>query len=84
MAATTSPYRTTPAGKAAGRVVRDLRRRKGLSPEALSYAILSAGHGHVSTRTLRRLEQGVTPRLRIQFAVATFLEREVPQIWPER
>lgn len=80
---TQSPvYRITPAGQKAGRLVKELRSRKGLSTTDLSFAIYSAGLGSVSPMTLRRIEQGVTPRIRVQYAVATFFAREVPHIWP--
>lgn len=75
------PYRTTPQGKIAGRLLGDLRRDKGLSPEALSYAILAAGLGSVSGKTIRRTEKGMVPTARVQYAVATFFERGVSQIW---
>lgn len=82
---TQSPvYRITPAGQKAGRLVKELRSRKGLSTTDLSFAIYSAGLGSVSAMTLRRIEAGVTPRVRIQYAVAQYFDREVPQLWPAR
>ena len=79
-----SPYVITPAGKAAGRLVRDMRSRRGLSTTALSDAIAAAGLGYVSRHTLRRIENGVTPRVRVQYAVATFFDKEVPDVWPSQ
>ena len=75
-------YVITPAGKRAGGLVRELRTRQGLSTTDLSFAILAAGLGSVSPRTLRRIEKGVTPRVRVQYAVARYFDREVPQVWP--
>jgi transcriptional regulator with XRE-family HTH domain len=68
--------------KRAGELIRDLRSDRGLSPEALSYAIFKAGHGAISARTIRRVEAaGMVPRVRAQFAIASYFERPVSSIW---
>lgn len=70
--------------KHAGRLLRELRSDKGLSPEALSYAIFKAGYGSVSAKTIRRVEDpevGMVPRVRVQFAIAAYFERPVSSIW---
>jgi DNA-binding XRE family transcriptional regulator len=69
--------------KRAGRLIYELRTERGLSPEDLSHAILRAGFGSVSGRTIRRIERrGVVPRVRVQFALARFFDRPVTSIWP--
>lgn len=73
------PHRNTDAGH----LLRQLRTDRGLSPEALSYAIYVAGHGSISARTIYRVEgQGMVPRVRAQFALAQFFGKPVTQIWP--
>jgi transcriptional regulator with XRE-family HTH domain len=67
----------------AGRLIRELRTDLGLSPEALSYAVFRGGHGSLSARTIRRVESdGMVPRVRAQFALASFFGRSVTSIWP--
>jgi DNA-binding XRE family transcriptional regulator len=66
----------------AGELIRSLRSDLGLSPEALSYAIYEKKLGGVSARTIRRIEaDGMVPRIRAQFAIATFFGRDVTSIW---
>jgi DNA-binding XRE family transcriptional regulator len=67
----------------AGRLIRQVRVDLGLSPEALSHAIYTAGYGTVSARTIRRIEaDGMVPRVSAQFALAQFCGRSVTTIWP--
>jgi len=67
----------------AGRLIREIRVDLGLSPEALSHVIYSAGFGSVSARTIRRIESdGLVPRVSAQFAIAQFCGRSVTSIWP--
>lgn len=67
----------------AGRLIRELRTELGMSPEALSQAVYTAGHGSVSARTIRRIERdGLIPRVRVQFALAQFFGRQVTAVWP--
>lgn len=67
----------------AGQLIREMRVDRGLSPEALSHAIYSAGFGSVSARTIRRVEaNGMVPRVGAQFALAQFCHRSVTSIWP--
>lgn len=81
-----SPTRVANAATAkrrAGQLIRSFREDRGLTPEALSWAIYEAGHGSVSSRTIRRIEShGLLPRLRVRFAIAQFLDRPVTSIWP--
>lgn len=66
----------------AGELIRTLRTDRGLSYEALAYAIYEKSLGDVSGRTIRRIEDdGVVPRVRIQFALASFFGREVSSLW---
>lgn len=75
--------RTQAMSTYAGALIKELRTDRGLTPEALSYAIFAAGNGHVSARTIRRVEAGaVVPRVRAQFAIASFFDRPVTSIWP--
>lgn len=68
--------------KRAGELIRELRCDRGLSPEALSYAIFKTGHGAVSARTIRRVEAvGMVPRVGAQFAIASYFERPVSSVW---
>ena len=66
----------------AGALIHELRVDRGLSPEALSYAIYKAGLGSVSSRTIRRIESdGMVPRVGNQFAIAAYFDRKVTSIW---
>lgn len=66
----------------AGSLIRELRCNQGLSPEALSHAIYAAGIGSVSGKTIRRIEAGMVPTVRVQFALSAFFDRQVVSIWP--
>lgn len=67
----------------AARFLRESRVNRGLSHEALSWAIYSAGFGTVSSKTIRRIEEiGCVPTVRVQYAIASFFAREVTDMWP--
>ena len=69
---------------AAGDMLRQLRTDRGLSPEALSHALHMAGLGFVSGKTIRRIEGGRIPTVRVQFALAQFFDRVPSQVWVQR
>jgi len=69
----------------AGALLEQLRRDRGLSPEGLSHALHAAGLGYVSGKTIRRVEAGAIPTVRVQFALAQFFDGRVPsQVWVPR
>ena len=68
-----------------GQLIRQKRTDLGLSPEDLAYAIFKAGNGEVSGRTIRRIEDPdicMVPRVRARFAIASFFDLSVTDIWP--
>lgn len=58
-----------------GRKLELLRRSQGLSPEQLGYRI------GVSGRTVRRVEAGMVPIVSTMFALATWAEEDVNDLW---
>ena len=69
----------------AGALLEQMRRDRGLSPEGLSHALHAAGHGYVSGKTIRRVETGAIPTVRVQFALAQFFDGRLPsQVWVPR
>ena len=68
----------------AAEMIKRLRTDRGLSPEALSQAMHMAGLGYVSGKTIRRVEVGFVPRVRVQFALASFFDLVPSQVWVPR
>lgn len=60
----------------AGQQIRELRLNRGLSPEQLG-AI-----AQISGRTIRRIEEGKRPTVRIMFLLAQEFDCEVVDLWP--
>jgi len=61
----------------AGTDIRELRLKRGLSPEQLGHRV------GVSGRTIRRVEEGRTkPTVRTMFLIALEFECEVVDLWP--
>jgi hypothetical protein len=78
MASLESPSRD----RQAGRLLREWRLDKGLSPEALSWEIRRLRIATVSGRQIRRIEeQGIVPTPRVMFALATFFEAKPTEVW---
>lgn len=68
--------------KQAGKLLREWRLERGLSPEALSWELRRAKLETVSGKQIRRIEgQGVIPTPRVMFALATFYDARVTEIW---
>lgn len=68
--------------KAAGRLIKEWRLDKGLSPEALSWELRRAKLQSVSGKQIRRIEdQGVVPTPRVQFALASYFEARPTEVW---
>lgn len=67
----------------AAALIRELRVDRGLTPEALSYAIYRAAPGYpVSGRTIRRIErEGVIPSVRVMFGIASAFGMVPSQLW---
>jgi transcriptional regulator with XRE-family HTH domain len=72
---------TVPRDLTAGLVLRELRENRGLSPEQMPFAMLRAGLEPVSGKTIRRIERGAIPQVRVKFALAQFYGRDVSAIW---
>lgn len=75
--------------KPAAALLADLRRDQGLTPEALSRAILEhpalGARWFVHPNTIRLIERnGTIPTVRVQFALATFFNRLPSDIWRQR
>lgn len=69
----------------AAQLLRELRTDAGLSPEALSQAMLMQGLGYVSGKTIRRIEHtGKIPTPRVQFSIARYFDRLPSGIWAPR
>lgn len=66
----------------AGRILREWRLDRGLSPEALSWELRRAKLETVSGRQIRRIEdQGVIPTARVMFALASYFEARPSEVW---
>jgi transcriptional regulator with XRE-family HTH domain len=66
----------------AGRLLREWRLDRGLSPEALSWELRRAKLETVSGRQIRRIEdEGIIPTPRVMFALATFYGTSPSQVW---
>jgi transcriptional regulator with XRE-family HTH domain len=75
--ASTSPRRD----KQAGRLLRQWRIDRGLSPEQLSWQ-LALARSPVTGRQIRRIEEGgVVPTPRVQFALASFFDARPTEVW---
>lgn len=61
----------------AGETIREARRNQGLSYEVLAHEV------GVSGRTIRRIEDGGRPQLRVAFALANKFGLQVCDLWPE-
>lgn len=79
MASLESPSRDTQAG----RLLREWRLDRGLSPEDVSWQIRTTLRIRtVSGRQIRRIEEkGVIPTPRVMFALATFYGAKPTEIW---
>jgi transcriptional regulator with XRE-family HTH domain len=71
----TSTTATRRSSREAGRAVREMRMNRGLSPELLGAEI------NVSGRTIRRIEDGARPTVRVMFALASEFDVEVADLW---
>lgn len=58
-----------------GVTLREMRINRGLTPEALGAV------AQVSGRTIRRIEDGHLPTVRVMFALASYFEMEVGDLW---
>lgn len=68
--------------RSAGRLLREWRLNRGLSPEALSWELRRAKLESVSGRQIRRIEDvGVIPTPRVMFALASYFEARPTDIW---
>jgi hypothetical protein len=66
----------------AGRLLREWRLDRGLSPDALSWEIRKLKLETVSGRQIRRIEdEGVIPTPRVMFALASFYGAKPTEIW---
>lgn len=66
----------------AGRLLREWRLDRGLSPEALSWELRRAKLETVSGRQIRRIEDiGTIPTPRVMFALASYFEAKPSDIW---
>lgn len=71
-----------PRDKAAGRLLREWRLDRGLSPEALSWELRRAKLETVSGKQIRRIEQdGVIPTPRVMFALASYFGAKPTEVW---
>jgi DNA-binding XRE family transcriptional regulator len=77
--ASTSPRRD----KRAGRLIRQWRIDRGLSPEQLAWQLVMAKIPNPPTgRTIRHVEDdGVVPTPRVQFALASFFDARPTEVW---
>lgn len=68
--------------KPAGRLLKEWRIDRGLSPEAMSWQLRLAKLESVSGRQIRRIEdEGVIPTPRVMFALASFFEARPSDVW---
>jgi len=82
MASTQSPPTALPRDKSAGRLLKEWRIDRGLSPEALSWQLRLAKLESVTGRQIRRIEnEGVIPTPRVMFALASFFGARPSEIW---
>lgn len=66
----------------AGRLLREWRLDRGLSPDALSWEIRKLKLETVSGRQIRRIEdEGVIPTPRVMFALASFFGAKPTEVW---
>lgn len=66
----------------AGRVLREWRLDRGLSPEALSWELRRAKLEAVSGRQIRRIEDtGIVPTPRVMFALASYFGAKPSDVW---
>jgi transcriptional regulator with XRE-family HTH domain len=71
-----------PRDRSAGRLLREWRLDRGLSPEALSWELRRAKLESVSGRQIRRIEEiGVIPTPRVMFALASFFGARPTEVW---
>lgn len=78
MASLESPSRD----RQAGRLLREWRLDKGLSPEALSWEIRRLRIATVSGRQIRRIEEeGIIPTPRVMFALASYFDAKPTEVW---
>jgi transcriptional regulator with XRE-family HTH domain len=76
--ASTEPARD----KAAGRLIREWRLDRGLSPEALSWELRRAKLETVSGKQIRRIETvGIIPTPRVMFSLASFFDAKPSEVW---
>lgn len=69
--------------------VRELREERGMSPEALATDIHIAARnaswgrrGAVNAHTIRRIEGGHVPGLRVRFVIASYFGLAMGDLWP--
>ena len=68
--------------KAAGRLLREWRIDKGLSPEALSWELRRHKLETVSGKQIRRIEaEGIVPTPRVMFALASYFDARPSEVW---
>lgn len=78
MASTESPVRD----RHAGRLIREWRLDRGLSPEALSWELRRAKLESVSGKQIRRIERdGIIPTPRVMYALATYFDARPTEVW---
>lgn len=66
----------------AGRLLKEWRLDRGLSPDALSWEIRKLKLETVSGRQIRRIEdEGVTPTPRVMFALASYFGAKPSDVW---
>ena len=74
--------RPTRRDRDAGRLLREWRLDRGLSPEALSWELRRAKLETVSGRQIRRIEeQGIVPTPRVMFALASYFDARPSEVW---
>jgi transcriptional regulator with XRE-family HTH domain len=74
--------RATRRDRDAGRLLREWRTDRGLSPEALSWELRRAKLETVSGRQIRRIEDtGVIPTPRVMFALASYFDAKPTDVW---
>lgn len=72
MASTTATRRNS---REAGRAIREMRLDHGYTPESLGREI------NVSGRTIRRIEDGARPTVRVMFALSLKFDFAVSELW---
>lgn len=71
-----------PRDRSAGRLLKEWRLDRGLSPEALSWELRRAKLESVSGKQIRRIEtDGVIPTPRVMFALASYFGARPSEIW---